>query len=101
MMIFKFLKYIGVYLHHLKFKMMTRQSITLAEKNDEWLKQQVADQEFNSKSEVVNHLIKKARTNEEYDDFVRLKLEKAEKSGFSTLTKEELLTKIKSKYTNV
>lgn len=80
---------------------MTRQSITLAEKNDEWLKTQVAEQEFNSKSEVVNFLIKKARDQKEYDDYVRLKLSKAEKSGFSTLTKDELLAKIKSKYNNV
>ncbi|SFB68209.1 ribbon-helix-helix domain-containing protein [Kaistella jeonii] len=81
--------------------MMTRQSITLAEKNDEWLKNQVAEQEFNSKSEAVNYLIKKARDQKEYDDYVRLKLSKAEKSDFSTLTKDELLSKIKSKYNNV
>ena len=80
---------------------MTRQSITLAEKNDDWLKNQVAEQEFNSKSEAVNYLIKKARDQNEYDDYVRLKLSKAEKNAFSTLTKDELLSKIKSKYNNV
>ena len=80
---------------------MTRQSITLAEKNDEWLKQQVADQEFNSKSEVVNHLIKKARDQKEYDDYVRMKLDKAEKSGFSKKqSAEELLTEFKKRYVN-
>ncbi len=76
---------------------MTRQSITLAEKNDEWLKQQVAEQEFNSKSEVVNHLIKKARSDKEYDDYVQMKIDRGLKSGFSTLTKDELLAKIKNK----
>ena len=40
---------------------MSRQSITLANKNDEWLKNQVANEEFSSKSEAVNYLIKKAR----------------------------------------
>lgn len=80
---------------------MSRQSITLANQNDEWLKQQVAKQEFTSKSEAVNYLIKQARSQEEYYEFVRSKIEKAEKSGHSTLTKEELLAKIKSKYTNV
>jgi antitoxin ParD1/3/4 len=80
---------------------MTRQSITLANQNDEWLKQQVEDQEFSSKSEAINYLIKKARSQEEYYEFVRNKIEKSEKSGHSTLTKEELLAKIKSKYTNV
>ncbi len=36
---------------------MTRQSITLAKQNDEWLKEQVANAEFTSKSEAVNYLI--------------------------------------------
>lgn len=80
---------------------MTRQSITLAKQNDEWLKAQIAEEEFNSKSEAINYLIKKARSQDEYYEFVRNKIEKAEKSGHSTLTQEELLAKIKSKYKNV
>jgi antitoxin ParD1/3/4 len=80
---------------------MSRQSNTLANQNDEWLKQQVAKEEITSKSEAVNFLIKQARSNEVYYEYVRNKIEKAEKSGYSTLTKEELLLKIKSKYTNV
>ena len=67
---------------------MTRQSITLANQNDEWLKQQVANEEFTSKSEAVNYLIKQAREHDEYVEFVRMKLDRAEKSGFSTKTKE-------------
>ena len=77
---------------------MTRQSITLAKQNDEWLKQQVANEEFTSKSEAVNYLIKQAREHDEYVEFIRMKLDKAEKSGFSTKTKEELLADIKKKY---
>ena len=80
---------------------MTRQSITLATQNDEWLKKQVAEEEFTSKSEAINYLIKKARSQDEYFEFVRNKIEKSEKSGRSTLTKEELLAKIKSEYTNL
>jgi antitoxin ParD1/3/4 len=76
---------------------MTRQSITLAKQNDEWLKAQVEEEEFTSKSEAVNYLIKQAREQDAYVEFVRMKLEKAEKSGFSTKTKEELLAEIKKK----
>jgi len=76
---------------------MSRQSISLAEKNDEWLKQQVANQEFTSKSEAVNYLIKQARSQEEFYDFVRNKIERAEKSGYSSTTKEELLASIKKR----
>ena len=76
---------------------MTRQSITLARQNDEWLKQQVANEEFTSKSEAVNYLIKQAREHDEYVEFIRMKLDRAERSGFSTKTKEELLAEIKKK----
>ena len=76
---------------------MARQSISLANQNDEWLKLQVSKEEFTSKSEAVNYLIKQARERDEYVEFVRMKLDKAEKSGFSTKTKEELLAEIKKK----
>lgn len=76
---------------------MSRQSITLANQNDEWLKLQVENEEFTSKSEVVNYLIKQARERDAYHDFVQMKLDKAEKSGFSSKTKEELLADIKKK----
>lgn len=76
---------------------MSRQSITLAKQNDEWLKNQVIQEEFNSKSEAINYLIKQARERDEYVDFVRMKLDTAEKSGFSTKTKEELLEVIKKR----
>jgi antitoxin ParD1/3/4 len=77
---------------------MSRQSITLANQNDEWLKQQVANEEFTSKSEAVNYLIKKARESDEYVNFVRMKLDIAEKSGFAKKqTKEEMLFEIKKR----
>jgi len=76
---------------------MSRQSITLAKQNDDWLKKQVAEQEFTSKSEAVNYLIKQARERDDYVDFVRMKLDKAEKSAFSTKSKEELLEVIKKR----
>jgi antitoxin ParD1/3/4 len=77
---------------------MSRQSITLANQNDEWLKAQVANEEFTSKSEVVNFLIKQARKQEEYYDFVRNKIEIGERSGLAKKqTKEEMLTEFKKK----
>ncbi len=76
---------------------MTRQSITLANQNDEWLKQQVSNEEFTSKSEAVNYLIKQAREREEYYEYVQMKIDRGLKSGFSNKTKEELLAEIKSK----
>ena len=74
---------------------MTRQSISLTEPNDEWLKNQVNMEEFSSKSEAINYLIKQARSQEEYYEFVRNKIGRGEQSGYSTKTKEELLASIK------
>lgn len=77
---------------------MARQSITLANQNDEWLKQQVANEEFTSKSEVVNYLIKQAREHDAYHEFVQAKIDRGLKSGFSTKTKDELFEEIKKRF---
>jgi antitoxin ParD1/3/4 len=77
---------------------MVRQSITLTKQNDEWLKNQVAEEKFNNKSEAVNYLIKQARDREDYNKFIQMKIDRGIKSGFSTKTKEELLIEIKKKY---
>jgi antitoxin ParD1/3/4 len=77
---------------------MARQSITLANQNDEWLKEQVKKQEFTSKSEVVNYLIKKARSQEEYHEYVQMKIDRGIKSGFAEKqTKEEMLAEFKKR----
>ena len=77
---------------------MTRQSISLANQNDEWLKKQVSEAEFSSKSEAINYLIKQARSQEEYYAFVRNKIDRAEKSGMTEKqTKEEMLAEFKKR----
>ncbi|MBO6537675.1 MAG: type II toxin-antitoxin system ParD family antitoxin [Balneolaceae bacterium] len=70
---------------------MARQSISLTEPNDLWLKSQVEKKEYSSKSELVNDLIRQARNQQSQIDFVKLKLEKAEKSGFTNDRKKEIL----------
>lgn len=77
---------------------MTRQSILLANQNEEWLKEQISKKEFTSKSEAVHYLINQAREREEYIEFVRMKLDRAEKSGFAKKqTREEMVTEFKKK----
>ena len=76
---------------------MARQSISLTESNDEWLKKQVDKKEYSSKSELVNDLIRQARKQQIQIDWIRAKLEKAEKSGFTNETKEQILNHSKSK----
>ncbi|MBD3725216.1 MAG: CopG family transcriptional regulator [Flavobacteriaceae bacterium] len=70
---------------------MARQSISFTEPNDEWLKAQVENNEYSSKSELVNDLIRQARKQQAEIDWIRLKLDKAEKSGFTTDSKDTIL----------
>ncbi len=70
---------------------MIRQSISLTEPNNDWLKSRVKNKEYASKSELVNDLIRQARQQQAEIDLIRLKLEKAEKSGFTTATQSEIL----------
>ena len=70
---------------------MTRQSISLTRPNDEWLKAQVDSEEYTSKSDVVNDLIRKAREIE----LIRAKLIRAEQSGFIEQTPADILAEFK------
>ncbi len=75
---------------------MARQSISFTQPNDEWLKSQVDNQEYSSKSELVNDLIRQARSQQVQIDWIKAKLEKAENSGFTSDTKSEILKQSKA-----
>ncbi len=82
--------------------MMTRQSITLTATNEEWLKNQVALNEYSSKSEAINYLVRQARSQEEYYEFVRNKIAIGEKSGLAKKqSKTEMLAEFKDNLPNV
>ncbi len=74
---------------------MTRQSISFTTPNNDWLNAQVESEEYTSKSDVVNDLIRKARTQQNEIEFIRAKLIKSEQSGFTDLTCDEILAKSK------
>jgi antitoxin ParD1/3/4 len=75
---------------------MARQSISFTKPNDEWLKAQVDNQEYSSKSELINDLIRQARKQQSQIDWIRVKLDKSERSGFTDNTKEQILKQSKS-----
>jgi antitoxin ParD1/3/4 len=70
---------------------MARQSISLTEPNDKWLKSQVDNKEYTSKSEIVNDLIRQARQQQNKVDWIKIKLDKAEKSGFTSDSASDIL----------
>ncbi len=75
---------------------MARQSISFTEPNDNWLKSQVDSKEYSSKSELINDLVRQARNQQKQIDWIKAKLTKAEQSGFTEDTKEQILAKSKS-----
>ena len=75
---------------------MSRQSISFTKPNDEWLKSQLDNQEYSSKSELINDLIRQARKQQVQIDWIRAKLDKSERSGFTDNTKEQILKQSKS-----
>lgn len=74
---------------------MARQSITFTKPNDEWLKSQVNSQEYMSKSEVINDLIRQARRQDKALHQIRTKLDKAEQRGFTNESKAEIKAQAK------
>ena len=70
---------------------MPRQSISFSKPNDEWLKSQINNEEYSSKSELVNDLIRQARKQNAQIDWIRAKLEKAEKLGVQVMNEQEFI----------
>lgn len=75
---------------------MPRQSISFSKPNDEWLKSQIDSEEYSSKSELINDLIRQARKQQAHIDWIRSKLEDSERSGFTSDTKDQILKQSKA-----
>ena len=75
---------------------MVRQSISFTDPNDDWLKSQVESNEYSSKSELVNDLIRQARKQQVQINWIKTKLERAERSGFTNDSKFQILKESKS-----
>jgi antitoxin ParD1/3/4 len=80
---------------------MARQSISLTRPNDEWLKDQVQNEEYSSKSELVNDLIRQAREQQKKVDWIRAKLRRAEENlkakGYVNKSSDEILAGFKER----
>ena len=73
---------------------MARQSITLTSPNDQWLQAQVESDEYGSKSEVVNDLIRQARRRQEATESLRSSLITGENSGISNDTVDDIRERV-------
>ena len=73
---------------------MTRASISITAPNDAWIQSQIDSEEFSSRSEVVNDLIRKARKEQDDIEAIRLALIKGEESGVSSRTPEDIINSV-------
>lgn len=80
---------------------MARQSISLTKPNDEWLKALVKSEEYSSKSELVNDLIRQAREQQIEVDWIQAKLIRAEErlkvKGYVEKSADTILLEIKER----
>ena len=77
-------------MHQARKTTMPRQSVSFTPPNDEWLNAMIESEEFNSKSEVINHSIRRER--ERLDKFNELKaaIDHGLASGISDKTVEDI-----------
>ena len=75
---------------------MTRLSISFTKPNDEWLREMIENEEYSSKSEIVNDLIRQARKQQVEIDWIKAKIDQAENEGFTHMSKDEILKESKS-----
>jgi len=80
---------------------MTRASISISPPNDEWIQSQIKSKEFSSRSEVLNDLIRRAREDQDKNEYIRAKLIASEKSverhGWVDKDRDEILVEFKDK----
>ena len=74
---------------------MPRQTITLSAPNHAWLQDRVDSGEFKTQTEAVNDALRRVREIESGVEDIRARLIKAEHSGFTTLTRDDILTQSK------
>lgn len=76
---------------------MTRASISITRPNDAWIKSQIDSEEFSSRSEVVNDLIRKARKAQDEIELIRAELIAGEKSGISDRSPNDIINAVLDK----
>jgi antitoxin ParD1/3/4 len=78
---------------------MVKKSITVTDQQDHWIKAQIKMGHYGNESEVVRELIRERQLREQETsreiEVIRAKLIKAEESGFTEQSPENLLKEIK------
>jgi antitoxin ParD1/3/4 len=79
---------------------MARQTITVNEPNDRWMREKIQCNEYASKSELINDLIRRQRELEDKRNWLKNELIKGEESGITTKNINEILEEAKNRSRN-
>ena len=69
---------------------MVKKSITVTNKQDDWIKSQIAKGDYGNESEVLRDLIRREQKQHAEIEVIRAALIKAEESGFSNRSTDEI-----------
>ena len=76
---------------------MIKKSITVTDKQNEWMQSQLKNGEYASDSELLRDLIRKEQRRNEDINVIREALIVGEQSGYSTKAAEQMLLEFKEK----
>lgn len=69
---------------------MSKQSVNFTTPNENWLNEKVAQQEYSSKTELVNDLIRKEREREDKYNALKAAIDLGLSSGISSKSAEDI-----------
>lgn len=70
---------------------MVRKSITVTDKQESWIKSQMANGNYGTDSELIREALREKQNRVEEIEYIRAKLIASEKSGFTRLSRAEIL----------
>lgn len=74
-----------------------RKTITLTDKQDEWIKAQIASGAYTNDSEVMRDLIRRAQAEADRLEAIRAALMEGERSGLSDMTPEAIRATVRKR----
>ena len=76
---------------------MTRKTITITDKQDDWVKSQINSGDYGNDSEYFRDLVRRDQARKSAEAEIRLLLDEAESKGYSDRTPEEIKEAVKER----
>jgi antitoxin ParD1/3/4 len=74
---------------------MVKKSITITDQQEDWIQAQMATGNYGTDSELIREALREKQNRVTETEYIRAKLIASEQSGFTDLTRDEILEKSK------